>query len=64
MGNTIRSSSTFPFFRFHLTPSIDEIEEEEERERETKKKSAAAGAAGAPSLPKQPLVEGKARNDI
>jgi hypothetical protein len=63
MGNTIRSSSSFPFFRFHLTPSIDEIEEEEERERETKKKS--AGAAGAAtSLPKQPLDEGKARNDI
>jgi hypothetical protein len=36
MGNTLPlvSSSEFPFFKFKLTPSVDEVEAEEAREIE------------------------------
>ena len=40
----LQSSATFPFFRFKLTPSVDEVEALDERESE---RAAAAGAGGA-----------------
>ena len=30
----IQSSNSFPYFQFHLTPSVEEVEEEERRERQ------------------------------
>ena len=54
MGNTLPlvSSSEFPFFKFKLTPSVDEVEAEEAREieaarqaREAREQAQASGSA-------------------